>query len=85
MDAKLTIKLDKYVIDRGKEYAASQNRSLSRLIESYLQSLVMKDLPNDNEEVQISPFVKSMSSGIKIPADVDYKKEYSTYLAEKYL
>ena len=29
MDTKLTLKLDKYVIDKAKEYAASQKRSLS--------------------------------------------------------
>ena len=43
MDAKLTLKLDKDVIDRAKEYASSQNRSLSRLIESYLKSLINKE------------------------------------------
>ena len=85
MDKKLTIKLYKYFIDQAKEYASSQNRSLSRLIESYLKSLVLQDLPNDNEEIQISSFVKSLSSGISIPVDIDYKKEYSTYLNEKHL
>ncbi len=84
MDAKLTIKLDKYVIDRAKNYASSHNRSLSRLIESYLQSLVIQDDSNDNEEIQISPFVRSLSTGNNIPADMDYKREYTNYLIEKY-
>ncbi len=84
MDTKLTIKLDKYVIDKAKNYASSHKKSLSRLIESYLQSLVIQDNSTDNEEIQISSFVKSMSSGIIIPADFDYKKEYSNYLIEKY-
>jgi hypothetical protein len=84
MDTKLTIKLDKYVIDKAKNYASSHKKSLSRLIESYLQSLVIQDDSTDNEEIQISSFVKSMSSGISIPADFDYKKEYSNYLIEKY-
>lgn len=84
MDAKLTIKLDKYVIDRAKNYASSHNRSLSRLIESYLQSLVIQDDSNDNEEIQISPFVRSLSTGNNIPADLDYKREYTNYLTEKY-
>lgn len=84
MDTKLTIKLDKNVIEKAKEYAASQKRSLSRLIESYLQSLAIQETTNDKDEIQISPFVKSISSGIHIPADIDYKKEYSAYLTEKY-
>lgn len=83
MDAKLTLKLDKYVIDKAKDYASSQKKSLSRLIESYLKSLLIQDNSND-EEIKISPFVKSISSGVNIPADLDYKKEYSDYLAEKY-
>lgn len=84
MDTKLTIKLDKYVIERAKEYASSHRRSLSRLIESYLKSLVIQNSSNENDEIQISPFVKSLSSGVNIPSDIDYKKEYSNYLTEKY-
>ena len=85
MDTKLTLKLDKMVIKRAKEYASSNNRSLSRIIESYLQSLTNKeDSKNSKTEIQISPFVKSMSSGVQIPADLDYKKDYSNYLTEKY-
>ena len=36
------------------------------------------------DDIQISPFVKSMSSGVNIPANLDYKSEYSNYLTEKY-
>jgi len=43
MDTKLTLKLDKVVIERAKEYATSHNRSLSRIIEFYLQSLIKED------------------------------------------
>jgi hypothetical protein len=84
MDTKLTIKLDKYVIDKAKDYASSHKRSLSKLIESYLKSLVNQDNSNNNEEIQISPFVKSLSTGVSMPADLDYKKDYSNYLTEKY-
>jgi hypothetical protein len=84
MDTKLTLKLDKYVIDKAKEYASSHKRSLSRMIESYLKSLIDKESPDLKDEIEISPFVKSMASGIKIPVDFDYKKEYGDYLSEKY-
>lgn len=33
-----------------------------------------------NNDIHISPFVKSLSSGIKIPADYDYKKARADYL-----
>ena len=84
MDTKLTLKLDRYVIERAKEYASSHKRSLSRLIESYLKSLIMKEDSLNNDDIPISPFVKSLSSGVNIPADIDHKKEYSNYLTEKY-
>ena len=37
-----------------------------------------------NNDIEISPFVKSLSSGIDIPADYDYKKERADYLDQKY-
>lgn len=84
MDTKLTLKLDKEVIEKAKEYATSQKRSLSRLIESYLKTLIDNDNSNREESIEISPFVKSMQSGIKIPTEYDYKKDYGDHLTEKY-
>lgn len=81
MDSKLTLKLDQSVIEKAKIYASYNNKSLSRIIEAYLQFLT-----SDNEisEFEISPFVKSISTGSKIPSDLDLKKEYSDHLLEKY-
>jgi hypothetical protein len=84
MDSKLTLKLDKFVIDKAKDYASSQKRSLSRIIESYLRSLTNRNNPKESDDIEISPFVKSMTTGVKIPADFDYKKEYGDYLTQKY-
>lgn len=84
MDVKLTLKLDKYVIDKAKEYASSHQRSLSRMIESYLKSLIDKEYKRVDNDIEISPFVKSMQTGVKLPVDIDYKQEYGDYLAEKY-
>ncbi len=84
MDTKLTLKLDKYVIEQAKKYAVSQKKSLSRIIESYLRSLINQDKNNDKSNYEISPFVKSMSTGIHIPADLDYKSEVLKHLTEKH-
>jgi hypothetical protein len=81
MDTKLTLKLDQEVIKKAKHYASEKKISLSRIIENYLNSLTSDKTNND---IQISPFVKSLSSGIKIPADYDYKKDRAAYLEEKY-
>ena len=81
MDAKLTLKLNQQIIEKAKEYAADKKLSLSRIIEAYLQSLTAEKNENDFE---ISPFVKSISTGVSIPADLDYKKEYADFKMEKY-
>lgn len=84
MDTKLTLKLDKDVIEKAKVYASSHKRSLSRLIESYLKSLINQKEQSEISDIEISPFVRSMSSGINIPADLDYKVEYAKYTEEKH-
>lgn len=81
MDTKLTLKLNQKIIEKAKEYASNKKMSLSRLIEAYLQSLTTE---NDTSEFEISPFVKSITTGTEIPTDLDYKKDYSDYLIERY-
>jgi transcriptional regulator of met regulon len=81
MDTKLTLKLDQEIIEKAKQYASEKKISLSRIIENYLNSLTSD---KTNDEIQISPFVKSLSSGISIPADYDYKKDRADYLEQKY-
>ncbi len=84
MDAKLTLKLDKKVIEKAKAYAKSRKRSLSRLIESYLKTLVDDDTAQKVGEEEISPYVRSMRTGVKLPQDLDYKKERGDYLSKKH-
>ena len=81
MDAKLTLKLDKRVIESAKVIAASKKISLSKMIEAYLSTLVNSTEEKDSD---ISPYVKSISELIDLPEDYDYKKEYRDYLEEKY-
>lgn len=82
METKLTLRLNDDVIKRAKNYARSHNISLSKMIESYLDSLTK---PKETEKrISITPLVKSLSGVIDLPADFDYKKEYRDYLDEKY-
>ena len=80
MDTKLTLKLDKEIINRAKLYAESKKISLSKLIESYLQLLTKE---NSTKE-EISPLVESLSGVIKLPKNYDDKDEYTDYLTQKY-
>jgi hypothetical protein len=80
MDTKLTLIADKEIIEKAKQYAKSQKISLSRLIESYLSSLVSKR----SEEIEISPLVKSLSGVISLENNFDAKEKYTDFLLEKY-
>ena len=84
MDTKLTLRLDKAVIEKAKEYAAAKQVSLSRMIESYLRAITEHDETTLQDDVKISSFVKSLSSDIDIPSDYDYKQDYKSHLSEKY-
>ena len=82
MDTKLTLKLNQEIIEKAKVYASQKKVSLSRIIENYLHSLT-NDIKSESS-IEISPFVKSLSNGTKIPTDLEYKKEYSENLINKY-
>ncbi len=80
MDTKLTLKLDKEIINRAKLYAESKKISLSKLIESYLQLLTNESSTKEN----ISPLVESLSGVIELPKNYDDKDDYTDYLTQKY-
>ena len=72
------------MIDKANKNTASQKRSLLGRIEFYLKSMISKDKNQSVKDIEISPFVKSLRSGVNIPADYDHKKAYGEYLVEKY-
>jgi hypothetical protein len=80
MDTKLTLRLNKGVIDRAKAYAHDRNTSLSRMIESYLESITSQNVST----TEISPLVESLSGVVELDENFDFKKEYSSYLTKKY-
>lgn len=82
METKLTLRLNDHVIERAKIYARSHKISLSKMIESYLDSITKQN--EEKEKISITPLVESLSGVIDLPTDFNYKKEYRDYLEEKY-
>ncbi len=80
MDTKLTLRLNKKIIEMAKDYAHAHNISLSKLIEAYLESITKKS----DIETEISPLVESLSGILKLDESIDFQKEYTNYLTEKY-
>lgn len=81
MDKKLTLSLNHKIIEQAKAYAKRNGTSLSKMIESYFQSIT--DQEPDDGEVQITPLVESLCGVGVLPDDFDYKKSRIEYLESK--
>jgi hypothetical protein len=78
MNAKLTLNLDKEIINEAKIYAKSNSVSLSKLIENYLNSLTKKS----KEKSSVSALVESLTE--IIPNDYHERDGYRNYIDKKY-
>jgi len=78
MQAKLTLKMDKNIIDSMKCYAANNNKSLSRLVEDFFKASIKET----KDMISISPLVKELT-GIISEKDMD-NAGYIDYLEKKY-
>lgn len=80
MATKLTLTIDKEVIDRAKRYAEKTGRSLSHLVESYLNNItksepdLKKKLPED---------LRKLFGAVSLPNDLNHKKEVREILGNK--
>ncbi|MFV0566205.1 MAG: DUF6364 family protein [Flavobacteriaceae bacterium] len=83
MNTKLTLTIERDVIERAKSYAKNKNRSLSDIIENYLKVLTEKE-PKGKDKA-LNPIVESLKGAFKMPKNMDYKKELRNRLEEKYL
>jgi hypothetical protein len=86
MNTKLTLSLEKEVIEKAKIYAKGTGRSLSEMVENYFRSLVEKSNPkNDKDKYEdIDPKLKKLIGIIELPDDFDVKKAREEYYKEKY-
>jgi len=73
---KLTLRLNKRVIEQAKKYAAQRNISVSELVETYFLKL------EKEQELEHTPLVNQLT-GI-LPSDIDVTQEYRDHLEEKY-
>jgi hypothetical protein len=90
MNIKLTLSVDKTVIEQAKEYAQSKGVSLSVIIENYLKlSLQNKSekTVDAGDDVQISERVRALRGSVKLPDDFDgdYSRLIDEYRTEKWL
>ena len=80
MDAKITLSFDKEVARKAKEYAASQNISLSRLVEFLLHKTTTGQY-SSLEDYPIADWVKEVSEG---PGEYRTKKRTRKELKDEF-
>lgn len=81
MTTKLTLTVEEEVIKKAKSYAKQTGRSLSELVEKYLEALTEEH----QETKQISPKLRKLVGSVELPADFDEKKELYAYFKSKHL
>ena len=82
MTTKLTLTIDQSVIEKAKQYAKGQGRSLSKIIENYLKAITSDE---KNQVNKTTPITDSLRGSFKAPKNFDYKEELAKRIEEKYL
>jgi formiminotetrahydrofolate cyclodeaminase len=81
MTTKLTLTVEKAIIEKAKSYAKETGRSLSDLIESYLESITKES----RDDKKMSSGLRKIVGAVKLPKNFDEKKELRAYLEKKHL
>ncbi len=82
MNTKLTLTIEKEVIEIAKEYAKEKGQSLSEMVENYFK-LVTVNRPKMKGK-QLSPKVRKLRGIIKTDEKLDYKQILTEELSKKY-
>ncbi len=79
MNSKLTLSVNSEVIQRAKDFAKKSNRSLSEIIESYLDKISSNE--DDTELKELS----KITGIIELPEDFNEKEFIRDSKSSKYL
>jgi adenylyl- and sulfurtransferase ThiI len=81
MITKLTLTLEDSIINRAKQYAKKSGRSLSDIIEAYLDGLTKKE---DKLTEGMNDDLKKLFGVTQISPSLDHKKEIRKILTTKH-
>ncbi len=76
---KLTLSIDERVIYRAKNYAKKSKRSLSEIVESYLEIISSSEESSEDDELN------KIKGIIFLDKDFNEKEEIRNILSQKYL
>ena len=80
VNTKLTLTVEKSIIERAKLYAKSTGRSLSELIENYLIKVTQEESTTD-----LSPRLKKIVGVVNLPEDFNEEIELRSAMEKKLL
>jgi hypothetical protein len=81
MTTKLTLSVDKHVVQRAKRFARNQKQSLSQIVSRYLEYISSVDLSAE----EIDPEVLQLSDRIPLKDLPDLRDSKYQYLKKKYV
>jgi len=80
MNTKLTLTLEKATIEKAKLFAKETGRSLSDIIEKYLEKITA------NEQLGMQPTrISALKGSVKLPTDFDTDEALRSYFEKKHL
>ena len=83
MNKKLTLLIDETVITQAKSYAEHHKETLSGMVEKYFKYVTSQH--SIKTKVKLPQEIEKLVGIIKIPDNLDIKKEYRRHRADKAL
>jgi ribosome-binding protein aMBF1 (putative translation factor) len=80
MTTKLTLTVEKEIIEKSKSFAKKTGKSLSNIVENYLASIV-----DERQDAKISQKLSKIVGQVKLPVNFDEKAELMDYFEKKHL
>ncbi len=82
MNTKLTLTLEKEVIESTKEYARAHGYSLSKLVENYFK--LLNKAENSAKRYKLSAKIEKLRGSLNTEQDFDYKKILEAEIFKKH-
>jgi hypothetical protein len=82
MNTKLTLTIEKEVIEIAKAYAKDKGQSLSEMVENYFKLITVER--RQIEPAQLSPRIRRLRGIIKTDEQINHKQMLTEELSNKY-
>ncbi|UXP32995.1 DUF6364 family protein [Reichenbachiella agarivorans] len=83
MNTKLTLTLEKEIIEEAKKYASKRGRSLSEMVENYFKYITESKTQSAATE-ELSPRVQKLRGVLKVDSSFNYKNNLNEAKDEKH-